>query len=131
MLDEDFCTIAREAGADYFIRGVLEIPIHGIREPLSFSVWVSLSERSFNRYRETYNDPVPGDGFFGWVCNEISLYPYGHARPADVRVLSGRRRPTVILHRSDPEDDDLVLDQTEGISVARAQQLAELVLHDR
>jgi hypothetical protein len=35
----------------------------------------------------------------------------------------------VVLHRSDEESDALVVDQHEGISIARAQQLAEQSLH--
>src|SRR5262245_35105893 len=66
-LTEDFCTITHEEGTDRFIRAVLEIPIHGVEEPFLWSVWVSLSEKSFNRYKETYDAPVEGEGFFGWV----------------------------------------------------------------
>lgn len=38
-------------------------------------------------------------------------------------------RPRVVLHRGDNEIDALVIDQHEGISIARAQQLAEQSLH--
>ncbi|WP_398496679.1 DUF2199 domain-containing protein [Variovorax sp.] len=92
-------------------------------------VWVSLSKKSFDRYDETFDDPVEGEGFFGWVCNDIDVYPYPSTRPADVRVQLGNQRPKVILHKRDSEDDPLVIDQTRGISVARAQELAEQVLH--
>jgi hypothetical protein len=130
MLTEDFCTITHEGGTDRFVRAVLEVPIHGVEEPFLWGVWVSLSEQSFNRYRETFREPVVGEGFFGWVCNSISVYPYEHSRPADVVVQGGSSRPKVVLHRGDPEDDQLVLDQANGISIARAQELAELALHE-
>ena len=130
VLSEDFCTITHTDGIDRFVRAVLEVPIHGVEKPFLWGVWVSLSEKSFNRYKETYSDPVVGEGFFGWVCNRISLYPYEQPRAADVVVRSGRSRPLVVLHRGDPEDDPLVLDQMHGISVARAQELAELALHE-
>jgi hypothetical protein len=35
----------------------------------------------------------------------------------------------VFLHRGDPEDDQLVIDQHEGISITRAQMLAEQAMH--
>src|SRR5215217_4790318 len=82
-LTEDFCTITHEEGTDHFIRAVLEIPIHGAEEPFLWGVWVSLSEKSFNRYRETYDQPVAGEKFFGWVCNQLSPYPYDNPRPSD------------------------------------------------
>ena len=129
-LTEDVCTITRDDGTDRFIRAVLEVPIHGVDEPFLWGVWVSVSEASFERYEQTFDAPVDGDGFFGWVSNRIALYPYEHARPADVWVQPGGRRPKVVLHRGEPEDDPLVLDQVNGISVARAQELAQRALHD-
>ena len=129
ILTEDFCTITHSEGTDRFIRAVLEVPIHGVEQPFLWGVWVSLSEKSFDRYRETYNEPIVGECFFGWVCNQIVLYPYEHPRPADVVIQGARSRPLVVLHRGDPEDDLLVIDQGQGISVARAQELAERALH--
>jgi hypothetical protein len=128
-LTGDFCTITHEEVTDRFIRAVLEVPIHGVENPFLWGLWVSLSEKSFNLYRETYEDPVAGEGYFGWVCNQIALYPYEHPRPTDVIVQAGRDRPKLLLHRGEPEADPLVVDQVHGISVARAQELAELALH--
>ena len=129
-LNDDFCTITHDEGTDYFVRAVLEVPIHGVEEPFLWGIWVSLSKKSFDRYCETYDDPVEGDGFFGWVCNDIALYPYPSLRRADVVVQLGKQRPKVFLHKGDAEDDQLVIDQVQGISVARAQELAEQALHE-
>jgi hypothetical protein len=128
-LSSDFCTITHEEGTDYFIRAVLEVPIHGIDEPFLWGVWVSLSEKSFRRYVETYDEPVEGDRFFGWVCNKPRAYPWESSRPADVNVQLGGQRPKVVLHRGENESDPLVLGQCNGISVARAQEIAESSLH--
>ena len=49
--------------------------------------------------------------------------------PADVHIQTDGTRPRVRLHRSGDESDALVIDQHEGISIARAQQLAEQALH--
>ncbi len=129
-LSSDFCTIAYEDRTDYFIRTVLEIPIHGVEEPFTWGIWVSLSKKSFDNYVETYDAPVDGEVYFGWVCNAIPNYPNGaSSRPADVRIQLGKQRPKVLLHRGDPEDDPLVIDQYDGISVERAQYLAEQAMH--
>lgn len=129
-LGEDFCTITHEDGMDHFVRAILEVPIHGIDEPFLWGIWVSLSQKSFDRYVETFNEPVEGDGFFGWVCNEIAAYPYGESRPADVYVQLGRERPKIVLHRLEGAiRDPLVIDQTHGISMARAQEIAEQAFH--
>lgn len=92
-LSSDFCTIVHEGETDRFIRAVPEVPIIGVEEPFLWGVWVSLSEKRFNRYRETYDNPIAGEGFFGWVCNEIKLYPYSTPRPSDVIVQPGHDRP--------------------------------------
>lgn len=134
QLSDDFCTIRHDDGVtDHFIRAVLEVPIHGVEEPFLWGVWVSLSRKSFDRYRETYDDPVEGDGFFGWLCNDIAPYPWPSARGADVWVQPGRQRPKVVLHRRSPggaQADPLVMDQANGIPVARAQELAERAMHE-
>lgn len=59
-LSEDFCTITRGDGVDHFIRAVLEVPIRGVEEPFLWGVWVSLSEKSFNRYVEDLRRPGGG-----------------------------------------------------------------------
>lgn len=128
-LSGDFCTIAYEDQTDRFIRAVLEVPIHEIEEPFLWGLWVSLSEKSFNRHLETYDDPVEGERFFGWVCNAIPDYPHGESRPADVVVQLGHQRPKVILHRGEHARDPLFIDQVHGISIARAQEIAERVFH--
>lgn len=129
QINSDFCIITHDEGTDYFIRTILEIPIHGVEMPFTWGVWVSLSEKSYDRYTETYKSPVEGDVFFGWLCNSLPAYPYQAARAADVVVQLDGQRPKLILHVGDGEDDPLVMDQVRGISVARAQEIAERVLH--
>jgi hypothetical protein len=129
-LSDDLCVIDRDGETYRFVRAVLEIPIHGVSDPFLWGVWVSLSERSFERYVETFDRPIAGEGFFGWVCNDIDLYPSENMRAADVIVQAGNNRPKVILHRRDhPRTDALAIDQVQGISIARAQELAEAAMH--
>lgn len=128
-LTSDLCTIEYDERIDYFVRAVLEVPIHGIEEPFLWGIWVSASKKSFLRYVETYDAPVEGDGFLGWVCNRIEAYPTDRSRPSNVWIQINGQRPKIVLHRSENEVDQLVIDQTEGISVERAQQLAEAAMH--
>lgn len=130
-LGSDLCTITRDGATDYFIRAVLEVPIHGIEEPFMWGVWVSLSEKSFNRYYETFDEPVEGDGFFGWVCNRVPWYPESGSLATDVVVQLGGARPLLRLHHGSADDHPLVVDQQQGISVARAQEIAEYLNHAR
>jgi hypothetical protein len=129
-LSSDFCTITHDEGIDRFIRAVLEVPIEGAAEPFTWGVWVSLSANSFARYEETYDAPVAGDGFFGTLCNRLPGYPNTIALHADVRVQLDGLRPLVVLHQSKSDHaHPLETDQREGISIARAQELAELTTH--
>lgn len=129
QISDDLCIIRHEERTDYFVRAVLEIPIHGANEPFTWGVWVSASQQSFERYVQTFDAPVAGDGFFGWLCNRIDLYPTDQSRPSDVQIQLGGLRPKVMLHSSTNETDQLVIDQLSGISVERAQSLAEKAMH--
>jgi hypothetical protein len=129
-LTEDLCTITHGQGIDYFIRAVLEVPIHGVEDPFLWGVWVSVSQRNYKRYTDAGSHFVEGEGFFGWVCNEIAVYPHDQPRPSDVFLQPEGNRPTVVLHRRDPEVDRLAMDQFHGIAISRAQELAERALHE-
>src|SRR5262245_22238051 len=74
VLTSDTCVID---GEDRFVRACLEIPIRGHSEVFVWGVWVSLSERSFDRYEELYEstERVEEGPFFGWLCNRLPGYP--------------------------------------------------------
>ena len=128
-INSDFCTITHGEETDFFIRAVLEVPIRGVAEPFTWGLWVSLSEKSFKRYYDTYDDPVAGDGFFGWVCNEVPWYPPAESLATDVAVRLGGMRPLLLLHHGGENDHPLVRDQRHGISVAKAQEIGEFLQH--
>lgn len=130
-LSDDLCIIHHPEGTQYFVRAILEVPIHGVEEPFLWGVWVSASASSFQRYLDSYEQPQQDKVFFGWLSNHIGLYPTTQSRPADVWIQDDGTRPHVRLHRSDDgvDTDALVIDQHEGISIARAQELAERALH--
>jgi hypothetical protein len=115
----DLCVIKDTDQIDRFIRVCLEIPIHGCSEPFVWGAWVSLSEASFNRYRDTWDEPDESDHYFGWFSNRLPLYP-------DTLNLKSAVRPLLELPAS---DHPLAIDLHAGISVGRAQELAELMIH--
>jgi len=126
-IDSDRCTITHPEGTQHFIRCVLDIPIHGIEDPFTWGIWVSVSEKSFARYSGTCDETREGDGFFGWFANALPCYPSTLALPSNVNLQPGNQRPTVHLHQS--HDHQLMRDQRDGISVALAQAIAETVSH--
>ena len=49
-LSSDVCVVD---GKYFFVRGCIEIPVHGADEPFVWGVWVSLSEASFSQYLDS------------------------------------------------------------------------------
>jgi len=121
-LGSDFCYIEE----DRFIRVCLEIPIIGVEQPFMWGVWVSLSRQSFERYRETYDEPVETDEYFGWLCNTLPFYPCTINLKTLVHPRGGGVRPFIEL---EPTEHPMSVDFRYGISISRAQEIAEYVLH--
>jgi hypothetical protein len=124
-LTPDLCSID---AADFFIRGCLEIPTVGHDEPFSWGAWCSLSRQNFERYVEVFDDPHPsGIGpFFGWFSVRVPTYPDTLRLKVKVHLRDHRTRPRFEL---EPTDHPLAVDQREGISLVRLQQIYEENLH--
>lgn len=125
-LGSDLCWYEDDDGRHQFIRVCLEIPIHGVSEPFLWGVWVSLSRKSFERYTETYEEPDTGDRYFGWLCNRLPYYESTYALKTQVHPRSAKTRPWIELEDS---AHALCRDYRDGISIARAQEIAEAVMH--
>ena len=126
-LTDDGCVLDLD-GRHFFARGQLEIPIRGTGDRFTWSVWVSLSERSFARYAELFRDAgrPAGESFFGWLCNAVPGYPDTMFLKTALHVRAHPERPRVEL---EPTDHPLAVDQREGIGRERAIALAERLLH--
>jgi hypothetical protein len=124
FLDDDLCAWTDDAGRrNYFIRGVLAIPVVDAEEPFTYGVWSSLSEDSFMRIVELWNDPPP---YFGWLSNSLAAYPETLNLPVSVTTRELELRPWIVLQDA---DHPLVAEQRRGITVERVRELAELNLH--
>jgi hypothetical protein len=124
-LSEDDCIID---GEHFFLKGLLEIPIQGAGQPFTWGVWVSVSEKSYLRFAELFEDPLreTGEWFFGWLCSSIPGYPDTHLLKTNLHVREFPIRPFVEL---EPTDDPIAIDQRNGISRDRAVHMAESLLH--
>lgn len=91
-----------------------------------WGVWVSLSQKSFERYRDTYDQPVETDEYFGWFCNRLPFYPDTVSLKTLVHPRTGGIRPYLSL---EPTDHPLSVDFINGISYQRAQEIAEHAMH--
>lgn len=125
-LTTDTCRYRDEDGEHYFIRACLEVPIHGVEQPFLWGVWVSLSEKNFNRYLETYDDADTNDCYFGWFSNYLPFYEKTYALKTHVHPRTGGTRPYIVLEQT---DHPLAVDFHQGISIQRAQEIAEAIMH--
>jgi hypothetical protein len=125
-LGTDLCRYEDADGHHFFIRVLLEVPIHGIEDPFLWGVWVSLSETNYQRYVDTYEAPATSDRYFGRFCNRLPWYPDSLNLKTEVHPRANNQRPFIVLEES---GHPLAVDYHQGISVARAQEIAEAAMH--
>ena len=125
-LTDDLCFYTDGDGTHYFVRAVMEIPIDGVTEPFMWGIWSSLSKASYDKYVATYDDPDTTDYFFGYLSNYLPFYDNTYALKLDVYPQKNNNRPLLVPHQS---EHPLVSDFEQGISVLRAQEIAEKCMH--
>lgn len=124
-VDRDFCVID---GKHFFVRGRLEIPVIDSDEVFAWDVWVSQSEKNFNRTIELMDTEgrESEPPYFGWLSNNLHLYPDTTNLKTQVHTQPVGFVPTIEL---EPTEHPLVVEQRSGISLARVKEIAALILH--
>lgn len=133
--DEDFLTsdlcswTDDEEKRNYFIRGVLHVPVPELDDTLRYGVWSSLSRESFDRVYELWDVParVHEPPYFGWLSNSLPGYPETLNLKTDVVTDSLKLRPRFVLHDG---DHPLIREQREGITIDRVLDLVGPRLHE-
>ena len=125
-LTDDLCEIAHTDNTDYFARAVLELPIHGVEDPFVWGVWVSLSQKSFEKYTSTWGEHEDSDSYFGWFSNRLPFYPDTINLKTNVRPRNGGLRPLIELQ---PSNHPLAVHFQNGMTIQEAQQIAEAAMH--
>lgn len=74
FLDEDYCAIEDR---DFFVRGIINLPIVGTNESLRWGVWGSLSRENFEKLIRMHEDPKRAElsAMFSWLSTRIPEYP--------------------------------------------------------
>jgi hypothetical protein len=128
FLTSDTCVIDNEF---FFVRGCVEIHVHGEKEPFIWGVWVSLSEKSFFRFQEFYevaerNQEPP---FFGWLNTCFADYATeDDFLKTNVYLRNNGIRPYIDI---EPTNHRLAIEQREGISKERLIEIYELMAHGK
>ena len=125
LLSPDVCLIDEQHG---FIVGNLELPVADSDELFSWDVWVSLSMPNFKRAFQLWEQPgrESEPPYFGWLSTSLPGYPETLHLKTQVHTRGVGRRPRIEL---EPTDHPLAVEQRQGITLARVQEIAELVLH--
>ena|SRR5215469_12845579 len=123
--NSDVCTVDDQY---YFVRGVIEIPIIGFSEDqFRWGAWVSLSKKSFDEVMELWDKDSGHGPYFGWLNNALPLYsPSTLELKTNVHLQSNKLRPRIEL---EPTDHPLAVEQRNGISIERVQEIAAALLH--
>ena len=127
LLSSDICLIDEQHG---FIVGNLEIPVLDSDQRFSWDVWVSLSlpnfKRAFQLWEQAGCESEPP--YFGWLSTSLPGYPETLHLKTHVHTREVGLRPLLEL---EPTDHPLAVEQRQGITMARVQEIAELVLHGK
>jgi hypothetical protein len=125
FLSEDFCVMG---GRYFFVRGVLEIPVHGFAEKFGFGGWSTLSRDNFDKYLAGFDDGAFAEWgpWSGWLCNQLA--DYIGAQPEALWVYPQRQRQRPTLRIQNP-DHPLAIDQEEGITPERLLEIFDRYGH--
>jgi len=130
FLTSDLCVWTDDDGArSYFVRGILSLPVPELGERFVYGVWGSLSAESFEQLLAHWDDPkrVEDPPYFSWLSNSIPGYPETLSLRSNVITNALELRPSIML--ADDDDHPLAREQRKGITVARVQEIAGLLLH--
>lgn len=100
FLDDDYCAINNE---DFFVRGLIELPIIGTAQTFCWGVWGSVSRENFETLIKSGEDinRVELPEMFSWLSTQIPEYPDTLNLKMYARVQEPGRRPTFEVERSD------------------------------
>lgn len=113
----------------FFVRACLEIPITGSTNPFLWGLWVSVREDVFDEIadcwelkgREKSHGP-----FKGRLANSLAVYPETLNLKTEIVLQPLGTRPLLFIEE---KDHTLAVEQSKGIDMQRARELASLLLH--
>lgn len=124
-LGSDECVIDKE---HFFVRGCIEIHVHGQDAPFVWGVWVSLSRDNFIEWLRAYDlaERSHIGPFFGWLNAWLKPYPDTMNLKTMVHLRDHGTRPFIEL---EPTDHPLAVEQRIGIDEQRVAAIYEMMMH--
>lgn len=126
FLNEDLCAIEDK---DFFVRGLIEIPILGTAKSFCWGVWGSLSRENFETTRRTMYDPtrVQLAPMFSWLSTSLAEYPETLSLKMYAHVREVGLCPSFEVQET---DHPLSQEFHNGITPARVKELMAGALRD-
>lgn len=124
-LTADFCAIDDR---DFFVRGLIPVPIVESDQFFMWGVWTSVSRKNYCRLIDLWHEPkiVDEPPYFGWLSNRLPGYPDTLNLKINLQSKNVKWRPHITL---EPSDHPLAVEQRNGISFARVQEIAAQIEH--
>jgi hypothetical protein len=118
----DLCILE---GKQFFIRAILPLAVTGRNRPYNIGIWVAVTQASFERVYELWDEPSQGDEppFSAVVANEIPTLPTTIGLEAMLCLTGTATRPEVVLCQA---GHPLVAEQANGIAPHRAHEYSSL-----
>jgi hypothetical protein len=119
FLNEDYCAINDQ---DFFVRGIIKVPIIGTAEEFCWGVWGSLSRENFGTLLKRHDDPRRSDipAMFSWLSSQIPQYPDTLSLKMYTHIQDSNLRPYFEL---EPTDHPLSEEYHKGITPQRVKEL--------
>lgn len=119
FLDDDYCVIANR---DFFVRGIIRLPIIGTAETFRWGVWGTLSSDNFQNVLSKHDDPKRTElpPMFSWLSSTIPEYPETLNLKMSVHLQELGQRPHFELEAT---DHPLSQEFQHGISPERIREI--------
>ena len=102
--------------SQFYVRGLIRLPIRDTEESVDIGVWVSHQEENFRAYVQQPDSSTIGP-FFGWLATRIHFYSEDTlGLKTMAHYQGGELRPLIEV---EPTSHPLAVDQREGITLDR------------
>jgi hypothetical protein len=126
VIGSDQCIIDSE---EFYIRGLLEIPIIGSEEKFLWGLWARIHEEVFDEFQDSWEQEGREDlhgPFKGRLANSLSAYPETLNLKLTIRVQRLGQRPLFFV---DETDHQLAIAQARGMTREETSNLVSTLLH--
>lgn len=127
LIGSDQCILDEK---ECYIRGLVELPIHGENDPFLWGVWAAMWPEDFDEVAETWEtegrENTTGP-FKGRLGNRLQPYtPTTADLKLTIHIRPVGQRPAFII---DEPEHPLAIAQRNGMTLTEARELASAVLH--